>query len=68
MNSVVNSNFCTDGDFFGQVERISRFAYLHRVELHVSAMYLHPATFPGACDTQTLYLSKTTLKKLAFSG
>jgi len=38
MNSVVNSNFCTDGDFFGQVERISRFAYLHRVELHVTAI------------------------------
>ena len=27
MNSVVNANFCTAGDFFGQVERISRFAW-----------------------------------------
>ena len=33
----------------------------------LSAMYLHPAAFPGACDTQTLYLSMTTLKKLPFS-
>jgi hypothetical protein len=31
-------------------------------------MYLHPAAFPGVCDTQTLYLSMTILKKLPFSG
>jgi hypothetical protein len=34
----------------------------------LSAIYPHPAAFPGVCDTQTLYFSMTTLKKLVFTG
>jgi hypothetical protein len=33
--------------------------------LRFTAIYLHPAAFPGVCDTQMLYLSMTTLKKYA---
>jgi hypothetical protein len=34
----------------------------------ITAMYLHPASFPGDSDTQTLYASMTSLEKMPFSG
>jgi hypothetical protein len=43
-------------------------AFFEKCGYLLSAMYLYPAVFPGACDTQTLYLSMTILKKMPFSG